>query len=255
MLWAAASAAGYPTHQWMTYRQAQALGGHVRKGERGTMVVFWKVLERAERNADGELERTAFPLMRSATVFNIAQVEGVRLPKRAAQPKPVDVGGDLGPVGPVVERLALEGGLHHGGNAAFYSPGRDSIQVPQASAFTSLDAYRVTLLHECGHSTGHANRLKREFGGSFGDAKYAFEELVAELVSAFASAALGVRSDLELHASYLDHWSALLKAEPKAFVKACSMAQAAADYLVPPVAEVSDDADSDDNSEGLLAAA
>ncbi len=253
LLWAAATASGYATHQWLTFNQAKALGGHVRKGERSTLVVFWKVLERTERGADGTESTAHIPLLRATPVFNVAQCEGVRLPKRERTAAPADTGSDMGPAAPVFERLALAGGLHHDGGSADYAPGRDSVQVPNASAFTSIDAYRAVLLHEAAHATGHESRLKRDHSGRFGSSEYAFEELVAEMASAFTCAALGVRSDLENHASYLDHWQKLLTDHRQAFVKACSLAQQAADYLLP--AEAAEASDEDEAAEKLKAAA
>jgi antirestriction protein ArdC len=106
------------------------------------------------------------------------------------------------------------------------------VQIPTVEAFTSVDAYRAVLLHECGHATGHKTRLARDFSGRFGDEAYAFEELVAELTSAMSQAVLGLRADVEMHASYLASWQRILTKDKHAFAKACSLAQRAADHLV-----------------------
>jgi antirestriction protein ArdC len=139
-----------------------------------------------------------------------------------------------------VDGLRLGGGLRYGGDKAFYVPGYDSIQMPKADAFTSRDGYLAVLLHECGHATGHTSRLARRFSDRFGSDCYAFEELVAELCSAFSQAALGLRADIERHASYIDSWAQIMRKDSKAFAKACSLAQAAADYLLGQAAEDED---------------
>jgi len=149
--------------------------------------------------------------------------------------------GALGIVGPAIDRLALAGGVRYGGNAAFYSPGADVVQVPCVESFKSRDSFHATLLHECGHATGHRNRLNRDFSGRFGSGAYAFEELVAELTSAFSQAVLGLRADVEHHASYIESWERVLKQDRYAFVKACSLAQAATDYLLGKPEEDEDD--------------
>jgi len=104
--------------------------------------------------------------------------------------------------------------------------------MPRPEAFTSLDAYSATALHELTHWTGHESRCKREFGKRFGDQAYAAEELVAEIGSAFLCAFLGINSSLEHHASYVQHWRQLLKSDPRAIITAAGKAQAAADYVL-----------------------
>lgn len=138
----------------------------------------------------------------------------------------------MGSVGPVMDRLGLTGGLRCGGDSAFYVPSTDAIHVPAVEAFGSVDAFRASVLHEAGHATGHRDRLARDFSGRFGDESYAFEELVAELASAFTQAALGLRADIENHASYIDNWQRVLTRDSRAFVKGCTLAQQAADLLL-----------------------
>jgi antirestriction protein ArdC len=232
MLWAGASAFSYTSHQWLSFEQAKALGGYVRKGEKSTLVYFFKRVEVKDRNegADADATRSLF-LMRASPVFNVAQCEGVRIPKRAARVIP-DSKGALGVVGPIVDALHLDAGLQFGGDQAYYASGPDLVQMPHAEAFSSRDAFHAVLLHECGHATGHTSRLKREFGDRFGSDGYAFEELVAELTSAFTQSVLGIRADLERHASYIDSWSQIMRKDKHAFTKACTLAQAASDYLL-----------------------
>ena len=226
MLWGSSLEKGYDTHAWVSLKQANMLGGRVRKGEHSTWVYFLKQMEKDE---DGDTVR--FSMLRAYPVFNVAQCDGLKLPERA-QPKPTESKGALGVVGPVVDRLKLEGGLRFGGESAFYTPSVDGITTPAVENFKSRDAFLATLLHECGHATGAKTRLARDFSGRFGDMAYAFEELVAELTSAFSQAALGLRADVENHASYIETWQRVLKQDRYAFGKACTLAQAATDLLL-----------------------
>jgi antirestriction protein ArdC len=231
LLWAIAGSNGYSRHAWLSFKQSQDLGGNVRKGERATLVFYFRFIEKEERTPAGDFEAVRIPLIRAYPVFKVDQCEGVRLPQRA-RPIPTESGGTLGPLGPVVDRPGLSGGVRYVGDAAFYSPSIDTVTVPAVERFKSPAAFLATLLHECGHATGHTSRLNRDFSGRFGSEAYAFEELVAELASAFSQAVLGIRADIELHATYIESWQRVLKQDRHAFVKACSLAQAATDLMV-----------------------
>ena len=231
MLWGATASRGYGRHAWLSFRQAHEGGGNVRKGEKATLVFFFKFLEKQSITESGEHKAFRIPLIRAYPVFNVDQCEGVTLPQRAA-PEPTQSSGALGPVSPVLDRLCLDGGLHFDGDAAFYTPSRDAVYMPTVEAFETTDRFYATLLHECGHATGAKSRLARDFSGRFGGEAYAFEELVAELTSAFSQAVLGIRADIENHANYIASWQKVLTADKWAFAKACSLAQAAADLLL-----------------------
>jgi antirestriction protein ArdC len=213
--------------RYLTYRQAQELGGHVRKGEHGTQVVFWQRRQYKTRDESGEEETRDSLLMKVYTVFALDQCEDVTLPKPRKDPEPL-------PPPPTIVQVCSTLGtrVEHGGDYACYRPAHDTVVMPRPEAFTTPDAYSATALHELSHWTGHESRLKREFGKRFGDLAYAAEELVAELGSAFLCASLGVNSALEHHASYLDHWRTLLSSDPRAIITAASKAQAAADYVL-----------------------
>lgn len=192
-LWGRAMAAGYDVPGWLTFKQAADLGAHVRKGERGTLVVYARTIRKTETDAEtGEDRERSFPVLKGYFLFNVRQCEG--LPERmlaqpAAQPEP--------------ERLAhveafiaaTRADIRHGGDRAFYAPGPDCIGLPPAGAFRSIGDYHATALHELVHWSGAAQRLAREKGLRFGDQRYAAEELVAELGAAFlcAKLELGVR--------------------------------------------------------------
>jgi antirestriction protein ArdC len=254
LLWMVAASRGYQGNAWVTFKGAQALGGTVRKGEKASHVYYFAPIDRTRTNDSGEQERDRFLVMRTFCVFHVDQCDGVRLPERRSA-APADPGGTLGPVSPLLARLGLSGGFHEGGDSAFYAPSADTIHVPRAAAFSSLDAYRATVLHECGHATGHETRLKRDLRNRYGTEAYGFEELVAELTSAFTQAALGLTVDLEGHASYLDSWLRILRGDKRAFVKAASLAQAASDHLLPPQAGADTDEETQPAREPMALAA
>jgi antirestriction protein ArdC len=232
-LWASAQARGFGTGTWGTYRQWQNNGAQVRKGEKASLVVFYKEFDVEETTDDGETEQGKRLMARASWVFNADQVDGYTAP---AVPEPKD------PVQALdrAERFIAGTGaiVHHGGSRAFYRPSDDIIQMPERERFlgtetsSATESYYATLLHELTHWTGHGRRCDRQFGKRFGDDAYAMEELVAELGAAFLCADLGVtlepRPD---HAAYIDNWLTVLKADKKAIFTAASQAAKATDYL------------------------
>lgn len=234
LLWAAAFARGYSDPRWLTFNQAKALGGSVRKGERGTAIVFWKWIVKDE----GLATEKRIPMARTFTLFNVAQCDGLSLEAIAAPAAPpAHVDG-------VADELAARAGAKvlRGGDVACYSPTLDEVRMPLASAFVDRGAYDATLLHELTHWTGHSKRLDRNFSASkrFGDDAYAVEELVAELGSAFLCARLGVEGKLQ-HAEYLGHWARVLRADKHAIFTAAREAEKAAGFLLPEPAEGEDE--------------
>jgi antirestriction protein ArdC len=246
-LWAAAAARGYASHGWLTFKQARELGGTVRKGETGTPVVYWAPKERRTVNDAGQEETSRYLMLRYFTVFHVSQTEGCTLPQKPSRPLPAPVDPDdaMGVVRPLLDRVALRGGLAHEGVRAFYAPSADAVRLPRPELFTSLDAYRATLIHELAHSTGAEHRVGRNLTGRFGSDSYSMEEMVADICSAMTQAGLGLRADVEAHASYVDSWLAVLKRDRKALLTAASAAQKAADWLLPPEA----DADTDEETQ------
>lgn len=228
-LWAAAQTAGYPRAEWATYQQWSQLGAQVRKGERSTLVVFWKFSDAKHEDADDGAEEEhprQMVLVRGYNVFNVAQVDHA--------PGPIE------PETTERERIeiaeiffkAIGADVRHGGNRAYYSPLDDHIQMPPYEAFPEPLPYYSTLAHEHTHWTGAKLRLDRNLSTRFGDNAYAVEELIAELGAAFVCAHLGLsntpRAD---HAQYLHSWLKVLKADSRAIFTAASKAQQACDYL------------------------
>ncbi|MGE0061431.1 MAG: ArdC family protein [Xanthobacteraceae bacterium] len=233
MLWMTAMERGYAAPIWMTFKQALELGGCVRKGEHGTLVVYADTITRTERNEQsGEDSESVIPFMKGYTVFNVEQIDGLPEHYHARAETPV-----LDPV-ERIERAeaffaATKATIISGGNAACYSVTHDHIRMPPFETFRDAQSYYATLAHECIHWTRHPSRLDRDFGRKrWGDEGYAAEELVAELGAAFLCADLALTPEVrDDHASYIASWLKVLKDDPRAVFTAASHAQRAADYV------------------------
>ena len=230
LLWCDAIEKGFQSSQWMTYRQAQELGGQVRKGETGSLVVYADRYTKTETNDQGEEDERSIPFMKGYTVFNVDQIDGLPAQYRPA-PRPTLPAVELHQV--AEEFFAKTGAtIRHGGNRAYYATALDYIQLPPPETFKDAESYAGTKAHEFIHWTGHKSRNAREFGKRFGDQAYAFEELVAELGAAFLCADLGITPEVrEDHAAYLSHWLQVLKEDKRAIFTAAAHAQRAADTL------------------------
>ncbi|KUR78640.1 ArdC family protein [Novosphingobium sp. FSW06-99] len=237
ILWHALFEGGFAAQRWLTFRQAEALGGHVRRGERGVTVCYAdrftpKDAQNGEGGtpaSDGEAVRQVAFLKRF-TVFNVAQCEG--LPDALTLPEGDTPRGDAVTV-PEAEALVAASGARVciGAPHACYVPSADRVEVPLPRAFGEPINFYRTVLHELGHWTGHPTRLDRDQSGRFGSAAYAREELVAELCSAFACAAMGIVPTVR-HADYIGAWLEVLRADNRAIFRAASQASKAADYLL-----------------------
>ena len=251
ILWAEAVRLGFPAQRWLTFRQALAAGGSVRRGEKGTTIFYAarftpKGGEGAATTGVATLSArggkaganggdgagaggdASVPFLKRFTVFNVAQCDG--LPGRCTAADP-----PLPPreTVPVAEALIAASGadVRIGGNEAYYSPTGDYVALPPQQAFGEQIDYYRTALHELGHWTGHRSRLDRDQSGGFASAAYGREELCAELASAFLCAALGIRPAVR-HADYIGAWLAIMRADTRAIFRAASHASKAADYLL-----------------------
>ena len=231
VLWSAAETKGYAAPIWMTYKQARELGGHVRKGEQGELVVYANKLVRTEENDQGEEVEHAIPFLKGYTVFNVEQIDG--LPSHYYQLAEAD----LDPVECIdhAEAYFASTGaeIRHSGNQAYYAINPDYIQMPPFESFQDAESYYSTLAHETTHWTRHPSRLDRSFGRKrWGDEGYAREELVAELGSAFLSADLGLTPEIrDDHSAYIESWLNVLEKDKRAIFQAATHAQRAVDYL------------------------
>ena len=206
MLWAASLEHGFSSPSWMTFKQALALNAHVRKGEKGSLVVFANTFTRTTADAEGQEIESEIPFLKSYTVFNVEQIEG--LPEHFYV-KPA-------PRSNVVQRnhraetffAATRADIRYRGGRAYYAQDADYIQMPPVESFRDAESFYATLAHEVTHWTKHSSRIERDFGRkSWGDEGYAREELVAELGAAFLCADLELTPEIrEDHASYIATW-------------------------------------------------
>lgn len=221
---------------WLTFKQCRSLKGFVRKGERGTRIVFWKWVEKKDEDSDIESERREhYALLRYYTVFSIEQCAGIDADKLPEFP---DVNLDLSPL-EVCESLidSIPGGKpdirHHSADECFYSSFTDCIGIPDMQYFESIEGYYSSLFHEIGHWTGHKSRLDRDLGGSALDDKYHKEELIAELTAAFLCGRCGLDREpvTENAAAYIKGWIRKLRDDKKILIAAASAAQKACDFV------------------------
>lgn len=232
---------GYSSNRWGTYKQIGERGGQVRKGEKSTEVVFWKILDKTDM-VDGEAVAKKIPMLRTYNVFNEDQADWDPETDRR---RPVPVRAQVDPVeaaeAVVAQYLSLAGGpsVRHGGDRAFYSTAYDFIQLPLQGDFDSNEHYYSTKFHEITHSTGHASRLGREgiaegTFGKFGDPVYSKEELVAEMGAAMLCGIAGIdqAATIPATANYLAHWRDALQADNKLIVQAAAQAQKAVDLVI-----------------------
>lgn len=229
MLWSAAVSNGYASPYWLTLRQANQLGAHVRKGERGEIVVYYGQAKKVRERSSGEQAEDTFRFLKFFTAFNADQIEG--LPDRFF---PAAVETDNLPIAAHeawfakldIKRILTQ-------DIACYIPSKDVIGMPPLAAFDSADHYAATLNHEAVHATGAAHRVGRDMSKRFSAHALAAEELVAEIGASILGAHLGLPPDhLSDHASYVGHWMKLLKDDKRAFLSAAAQAQTAVDWLL-----------------------
>lgn len=225
--------------RWLTYRQAQAIGAHVRKGEKGTAIQYWKFHEKRTaldaagkpmRDAAGDVVNVEVQLARpqvfGAVVFNGEQVDGLpALVARAITWDPCERAEAL-------LRASAARIDHSARDRAFYAPATDTIHLPDKGQFPSRTGYYAVALHELGHWTGHASRLNRDLVHPFGSEGYAREELRAEIASLMLGHELGVGHDPKAHASYVASWIAVLKRDPLELMRAATDAEKIGAYLL-----------------------
>ncbi|MEI7378173.1 ArdC family protein, partial [Dickeya chrysanthemi] len=223
LLWCSASEQGFGDSRWMTYKQALAVGGQVRKGEHGTTAIFYTTLEK--ENEDGEIDH--IPMLKTFTVFNVEQIDGLPLTTETVSPEAT-----FDPL-PEAENLFQKSGANiiEKGQNAFFSPSTDEVWLPERHLFSDAANFYATGLHELVHWSGSKKRLNREMKGKFGSEGYAFEELIAELGSAFLMADLGIVGEVQ-HESYIASWLKALKNDKRYIFKAASAASKAHRYLM-----------------------
>jgi len=231
VLWATGAEQGYTSPYWMTFKQAQQMGANVRKGEKGTQVVYADKLTKEEEGQDGETKTKRIPFLKTYTVFNTAQLDNV--PNGFDNPPPTPA------ANPETRDAALEKFFAqtkadiYTGYEATYTMATDRIQMPPFESFENAASYYSVLAHELTHWTKHPKRLDRDFGRKrFGDEGYAKEELVAELGACFLAADLGFEPmPQEHHAAYIQSWLSALQNDKKLIFSAASYAQKAVEHV------------------------
>jgi len=219
-LWASQINNGFASSQWYTYNQSKKMGCQVKGGSKGTKIFFFSIFEK--ENSAGDMVK--IPNFKVYTVFNRDQIEGLE-PEEAVE---VDEKERFENCEAFLSNCDAE--IKFGGDKAYYSPSGDFVMLPKFEDFVVTESYYSTAFHELGHWTGHKSRLSREFGSRFGDEKYAFEELVAELTSAFLCGEMGIQNNLQ-HPEYIKNWIKVLKDDDKAIITAAREATKACDLL------------------------
>ena len=222
----------FESNYWITYRQAQERGGHIRKGEHGTPVIFWNWI-----HVEGETpeEERNLPFLRHYVVFNLEQTEGIPFPDPTVPPVET-VFTPIEAAEKILVSMPHPPEIRHQGAKAFYRPAVDLVNLPKQTDFAGPEAYYATLFHELAHSTGHSSRLNRkgvmDFN-LFGSHEYSQEELVAEMSSAFLCAETGILpAIIDNSAAYIQGWLKQLKNDRHFVIMAAARAQKAFDYIL-----------------------
>lgn len=218
---------------FMTFKQVKEKGGKVIKGSKGFPVVYWGTIAVEDEHTCKDKEREKqVPFLKSYTVFNAAQIEGIEFPSCEPNTSQTEFQAIL-EAEQIVTNWQDCPAIEHDKGRAYYTPTTDIVAMPAQTSFTSSEDYYATLFHELGHATGASHRLNRKFGKRFGDCLYSREELVAEMTSAFLCANCGIdNSIINNAASYLDGWIKTLKGDSKLVVTAASQAQKAANLIL-----------------------
>lgn len=218
----------YSSSYWATFKQISSKGGKVRKGQKGTMVIFWKLWEKT--TPEGEPDKK-IPILRYYTVFNTDQCDNLKVPVEE-MPK------DFSPITEaeaIVNNYKTKPEVKHVEQRAYYSPSLDYVNMPKKGTFDSPEAYYSTLFHELVHSTGHINRLNRPVltkAVSFGPEDYSREELVAEFGSCFLCGETGIEAPvIDNQARYIANWLRRIKSNRQWLVQASGQAQKAVNYI------------------------
>lgn len=228
---------GYKSPNWVTFKKMKELGGSLKKGQKGSIVIFWKILKKTEER-DGEEVEKNIPLLRHYFVFNLDQIDGIECPDTGSNIRKNEK--EINSI-PGAEKIVFNfknmPSLTHGiSQRAFYDKGEDYINMPEKEAFHSSEEYYSTLFHEIVHSTGHKDRLNRDSlvnACGFGDHEYSREELVAEIGSAMLCNKVGFSNKvLDNQAAYVRSWKDNIKKDPTILIWASQKAQKAFDYIL-----------------------
>ncbi|WP_417847307.1 ArdC family protein [Thalassoglobus sp.] len=223
---------GFASDYWLTFKQSKERGGQVKKGEKSSLVIFWKQLDKEDPETGEDIK---IPVLRHYNVFNVEQCEGIEIPDA-----PKEIVTD--PFIPLERAEAIVDGfpnppkINYEGRRAYYRPSVDEVFIPEPELFEDRECFYNTLLHECSHATGHSKRLNRGLDtdlAPFGSPDYSKEELVAEMSAAFLCATAGISPPtIEQSAAYIDNWRKQLQGDKKLVVQAAGAAQKSADLIL-----------------------
>lgn len=236
---------GYDSKYWLTFKQCIDKGGHVRKGEKGSMVVFWTFIDKTGNSVEADTDKDQLtkdsgkiPMLRFYTVFNANQCEGLDLPRLTKELEDKGLSReheDIVSAQELIDQYVDRPEIKYGFTRACYRPSSDEVNMPNPEAFKGSEEYYSTLFHELVHSTGHETRLNRRNSSEirvFGDEDYSKEELVAEMGASFLCARAGIENHtIDNSASYLASWMKALKDDKKLLITVAGQAQRAATYI------------------------
>lgn len=222
---------GFSSRFWATFKQVNQLGGSIKPGEHGTVIVFWKPCIGKDKDTQDEF---TYYLLRYYKVFNLEQTTGIEDPDKAKtnddtsekEFNPIQAAEEI------VDGFEDKPQITEGGSRACYSPELDKINMPPKASFKSEEYWYTTLFHELTHSTGHEDRVGRKINNYYGDNEYSLEELVAEMGASFLNAKAGIHTVIKHNASYISGWLEQLRNDKKFVVQAAAKAQKATDYIL-----------------------
>ncbi len=227
------SAMSYSSPYWLTYKQATYLGGNVRKGEKSTPVIFWKMLDKQNQD-ENTTGIGKFLLLKHYNLFSVEQCEGIPVP-----PDPEETINSFSPIEraeQIISGYRDRPEIHYGGNRAFYRVSEDRVRMPHENTFERSEDFYAVLAHELSHSTGAKHRLARKEvmeRNQFGSEDYSAEEICAELCASMLCSVAGISNEtIEMSASYIDGWMSVFKKDKKLLIHAAAHAQKAADYIL-----------------------
>jgi antirestriction protein ArdC len=236
---------GYAQNYFLTWKQAQTLGAAVKKGEKGTMIVFWKRLQNQSEDDIEQKKITA--VLRYYYVFNVAQIEN--LPSVYATAEPPEAIVHISACDDIVQCMPNCSPIKHDIQKAYYNPAQDYINMPKQESFITPESYYCALFHEMVHSTGHQSRLNRKEvvePNRFGSEPYSIEELTAEIGACYLNSVAGIMdAEFENSVAYIGGWIRALKGNKRMIVYASGQAQRATDYIL----NISSYKDSDANED------
>ncbi len=223
---------GYASPYWLTFKQATERGGQIKKGEKGTPVIFWNWQRRQVPDQDGEIEEKEVPFMRYYTVFNIAQIDGLTLPEEMEDKSFTPIMS----CEEVINKMPSPPVIVHGFTQASYSPSKDQVRMPPRASFQSRESYYATLYHEIVHCTGNKARLGRKGiveKHAAGSPEYSKEELIAEIGASFLCGYTGIENEtIDNQVAYIEDWRKQLAADKKMVIFAAAQAQRAVDFIL-----------------------